>query len=214
MFLAHVCRAALPGHHGLSRPGACTARQASALLHLRLPVWCCWDTRGHTLVCTEQPFAVSDEGDWGTGAGAGVFQRAQRPVILPSPYPIPPGRHSTPSSMTSLPSSSPCPPPTGWHASGTTWCSSYTFTSDGEYGRRLCCSSHGEGGSVLMEGTAPISWLRRAGLHGCVSRPQACPRVPHQLCLAECRGRRCRAVCPAGRDRGPIQTSFEHRALS
>ncbi|XP_077922660.1 lipid scramblase CLPTM1L isoform X3 [Halichoerus grypus] len=40
-------------------------------------------------------------------------------------------RPSTPSSMMSLPSSSPCPPLTGWHASGTTWCSWCTFTSDG-----------------------------------------------------------------------------------
>ncbi|XP_060002812.1 lipid scramblase CLPTM1L isoform X5 [Lagenorhynchus albirostris] len=40
-------------------------------------------------------------------------------------------RPSTPSLTTCSPSSSPCPPPTGWPASGTTWCFSCTFTSDG-----------------------------------------------------------------------------------
>ncbi|XP_011947503.1 PREDICTED: cleft lip and palate transmembrane protein 1-like protein isoform X2 [Cercocebus atys] len=48
--------------------------------------------------------------------------------------PVGPCRLSTPSLMTSLPSSSPCPRLTGWPASGTTWCSWSTCTSGGECG--------------------------------------------------------------------------------
>lgn len=42
-------------------------------------------------------------------------------------------RHSTPSSTTCLPSSSPCQRPTDWPVSETTWCFSFTSTRDGTH---------------------------------------------------------------------------------
>lgn len=42
-------------------------------------------------------------------------------------------RHSIPSSMTCLPSSSPCQRPTDWPVSETTWCFSFTSTRDGTH---------------------------------------------------------------------------------
>lgn len=50
--------------------------------------------------------------------------------------------------MTSLPSSSLCPPLTAWRASGTTWCSLSTCTSDGESRQHHSCCPGGRTGLV------------------------------------------------------------------
>lgn len=92
----------------------------------------------------------------------------------PVPHPIPsPARHrpSTPSLMTSSPSSSPCPPPIAWPVSGTTWCSSSTCTSDGEcsvseaccqvdfHHSRRCAAGHPVGKDTVCNGLCVLPRL-------------------------------------------------------
>lgn len=91
------------------------------------------------------PSVSPAEWPWPAAGCRAVGPGHQQPGWLPAPGGAPRGpgltpaaaaarRLSTPSLTTCSPSSSPCPPPTGWPASGTTWCFSCTCTSDGERG--------------------------------------------------------------------------------
>lgn len=83
-------------------------------------------------------------------------------------------RPLTPSSTTCSPLSSPCPPRTGWPASGMTWCSSCTCTSGGECGPVLSC----RGGA----GRWGLGAWRPVQEHCCLSD---CPTSTSLPCSAE-----------------------------